>query len=150
MEARATWIRNLSFTGTANSGFTLPLGAKREVGGDEDGFHPVELIAIGLAGCTGMDVISILKKKGQKVTGFEVIVRGERAENHPRRFTRMDVEYVVTGVDIDPAAVARSVDLSRDKYCAVTATLRPRVEITDRIRIIEEPGERAPAVSQGD
>ena len=54
------------------------------------------------------------------MTGFEVIVRGERAENHPRRFTRMDVEYVVTGVDIDPAAVARSVDLSRDKYCAVT------------------------------
>ena len=97
MEAKINWKRKLSFTGTADSGFEVPLGTKSSVGGDEDGFLPMELIALGLAGCTGMDVISILQKKRQEITSFEVHVHMERAEEHPKVFTAAAIEYFVTG-----------------------------------------------------
>ena len=87
MEAKVDWKGRLTFTGTADFGFSVQLGAKAAVGGDDDGFRPMELIAMGLAGCTAMDVISILRKKRQDVTEFEVQVHVERAEEHPKVFT---------------------------------------------------------------
>ena len=81
MDAKVTWKGNLSFTGTADSGYTIPLGTDPSVGGDEDGFRPLELMAVSLAGCTGMDVISILRKKKQAVTGFEVRVHADKADD---------------------------------------------------------------------
>lgn len=129
MQAKVTWSQRLSFTGTADTGFSLPLGAKPQVGGDDDGFRPMELIAIGLAGCTAMDVISILQKKRQEITSFEVIVNGERAEEHPRVFTHMEIEYRIGGVDIDEAAVERAIELSETKYCPAQAMLGEVVPI---------------------
>ena len=129
MQAKVTWSQRLSFTGTADTGFSLPLGAKPQVGGDDDGFRPMELIAIGLAGCTAMDVISILQKKRQEITSFEVIVNGERAEEHPRVFTHMEIEYRIGGVDIDEAAVERAIELSETKYCPAQAMLGKVVPI---------------------
>jgi len=137
-DATAVWKKGLTFTGTAaGSGFTLPMGADPKVGGDNDGFRPSELVLVGLAGCTGMDVISILAKRRQEVTAFEVKVHGEPAPNEPKRFTRFDVEYVVTGKGIDPAAVERAVELSETKYCTVMNTLRPAAPITRKITIKE-------------
>jgi putative redox protein len=92
MEAKVTWHQGLSFTGTADTGYLVPLGANPRVGGDDDGFRPMELIATGLAGCTGMDTISILQKKRQDVTDFEVKVHTERADEHPRVFTHIKIE----------------------------------------------------------
>jgi putative redox protein len=77
MDAKVIWQQGLTFTGTADSGFSVPLGADPGVGGADDGFHPLELMAVSLAGCTAMDVISILKKKRQDVTAFEVSVHAE-------------------------------------------------------------------------
>jgi putative redox protein len=135
MDAKVTWKRGLSFTGAAEtSGFTLPLGSKADAG-EDGGFRPTELLLLGLAGCTGMDVISILEKKRQQVTGLEVRVHGDRAEEHPKVFTRITVEYVVSGNDVDPAAVTRAVELSEDKYCACMAMLRKAVEIETKITI---------------
>ncbi|MCS7040716.1 MAG: OsmC family protein [Caldilineales bacterium] len=138
MEARVIWDHGLSFSGTADSGFTLPLGAARAVGGEDDGFRPLELIAIGLAGCTAMDVISILLKKRQQVTGFEVRVQAERANDHPRVFTDIAIEYIVRGRGIDPAAVERAIELSETKYCSAHAMLAKAVPIHHTYRIIEE------------
>jgi putative redox protein len=87
MNVKVTWSNGLTFTGTAQSGFSVPLGGDPSVGGNDDGFRPLELFAIGLAGCTAMDVISILQKKRQKVAQFEVRIHAERAEEHPRTFT---------------------------------------------------------------
>jgi putative redox protein len=129
MQAKVTWSQRLSFTGTADSGFSLPLGAKPQVGGDDDGFRPMELIALGLAGCTAMDVVSILQKKRQEISSFEVIVNGQRAEQHPRAFTHLEVEYRISGVDIDPAAVERAIELSETKYCPAQAMLGKVVPI---------------------
>ena len=85
MQAKTTWQENMAFLGTADSGFSIQLDAKKEVGGEGKGFIPMELMALSLAGCTAMDVISILRKKQQDVTDFEVHVDAPRAEKHPFR-----------------------------------------------------------------
>ncbi len=137
MDAKVTWKGRLSFAGTADTGFTLPLGAEPAVGGDDDGFRPLELMAISLAACTGMDVISLLQKKRQQVTGFEVKVHAERADEHPKVFTHMTVEYNVTGHNVDPAALERSIELSKTKYCPAQAMLSKAVEIEHKYTITE-------------
>jgi len=138
MDAAAVWKKGLSFTGTGGTtGFSLPMGADPKVGGDNDGFRPAELVLVGLAGCTAMDVISILAKKRQQVTAFEVRAHGETAKDEPKRFTSFLVEYILTGKGIDRAAVERAVALSREKYCTVSNTLRPAGAIEHRITIRE-------------
>ncbi len=138
MKASVIWDHGLSFAGTADSGFTVPLDADRTVGGEHDGFRPMELIAIGLAGCTAMDVISILQKKRQQVTGFEVHVYAEQATEHPRMFTTIRIEYLVRGCRIDPAAVERAIELSETKYCPGQAMLAKAATIRHTYRIVEE------------
>jgi putative redox protein len=128
----------MEFEGTADSGHTLTLDAAPEVGGADKGFRPMELMAISLAGCTAMDVISILRKKRQEVTGFEVKVNAERATEHPHVFTAMEVTYVVRGRNIDPAAVERAIQLSEEKYCPAQAMLRKAAPITLKYEIVEE------------
>jgi putative redox protein len=140
MDAKVSWNQRLTFTGTADSGFIVGLGSKTEAGGDNDGFRPIELVAIGLAGCTAMDVISILQKKRQNVTNFEVLVHAERAEDHPKVFTHVNVKYLVEGHNIDPTALERAIELSTTKYCPAHAMLSKAVEIdsTYEIKQLEE------------
>lgn len=137
MDAKVVWKGRMSFDGSADSGFTLPLGTRQEVGGDNDGFKPMELLLVGLAGCTAMDVISILAKKRQDVTDFSVSVQGEQAEEHPRVFTRIHIEYVVTGRNLDPVAVERAIELSETKYCPAQAMLSKSAEIARSINIVD-------------
>jgi putative redox protein len=123
MNASVTWHDGLTFTGTADTGFTVPLGGDPKVGGDNDGLRPMELMAMSLAGCTGMDVISILRKKRQDVTAFEVKVHAQRADQHPKVFTSAVIEYEVTGHDIKESAVTRSIELSAETYCPAQGML---------------------------
>jgi putative redox protein len=138
MEAKIIWNGVMQFTGSADSGFSIPLDASPDHGGQNGGFQPLELLLVGLAGCTGMDVISILQKKKANVTAFEVRVNAERAEEHPKVFTRLLVEYVVTGKDIKLEDVERSVQLSETKYCPAEAMLRKVAIIESKITIIQE------------
>ncbi len=140
MEIKAVWHNKLSFTGISPNGFSVPMDSSVEHGGENSGFRPTELLLVSLAGCTGMDVISILEKKRQKVTHFEVRVSGERASDHPRSFTHILVEFAVTGVDIDPAAVERAVELSSTKYCSVAATIDKSVRIEHKVSITQQQG----------
>ena len=135
--AQVTWKGDMHFVGTADTGFTLTLDTAPAVGGQDMGFRPLELMLVSLAGCTGMDVISILKKKRQDVTGFEVRVEAEQAEDHPHVYTAIRVTYIVRGHQIDPAAVERSIELSETKYCPATAMLRKTATITSRYEIHE-------------
>jgi putative redox protein len=138
MDASAVWKSGMSFTGTGfTSNFSLPLGASPKVGGANDGFRPLELILVGLAGCTAMDVISILEKKRQKVTAFEVKTHGDQAEEYPRSLKRFQIEYIVTGRNIEREAVERAVELSQSRYCSVSATLRCAGPIETAITILE-------------
>jgi len=137
VDAKVTWQGQMSFSGTADTGFTIPLGADPSVGGDNDGFRPMELMAISLAGCTAMDVISILTKKRQEVSAFEVRVHVERATEHPKVFTHVQIEYLVEGRQIDPEAVKRAIELSTTQYCPAQAMLSKAVEIEHTFTITE-------------
>lgn len=139
MEAKITWKDKLSFTGISDSGFTLNLGADPAVGGDNDGFRPMELLAISLAGCTGMDVISILKKKRQEVTGFEVRINAEQSDEHPKVFTHILIEYMIEGNQIDPGAVDRAIELSTTRYCPVQHMFNKDVVIDHKYQINGQP-----------
>ena len=137
MNSKVNWHGRFTFTGTADTGYSVPLGAEPSVGGDGDGFLPMELIAVGLAGCTAMDVISILQKKRQKVTDFEVQVRAERETEHPRVFNDIQIEYIVTGHNVQKEAVERAIELSETKYCPAQGMLSKIVPIASTYQIIE-------------
>lgn len=117
MDAKLSWEGRMTFVGAADSGHEIKLDADPSVGGDDDGPRPMELFALGLAGCTAMDVISILRKKREDVTGFEVRVHADQAEQHPKIFTRAVIEYHLTGHDLKEEALARSIELSAERYC---------------------------------
>jgi putative redox protein len=102
---------------------------------------PMELLLIALGGCTAVDVVSILKKKRERVTDYRVEVRGTRREEHPRAFTRIEVRHVVRGRGVSQRSVAAAVELSETKYCSVAATLRPGVEIVSSYEVVEETDE---------
>ena len=135
MDAKVVWQKKMTFEGSANTGFTVPLGASPAVGGENDGFRPVELLAVGLAGCTAMDVISILQKKKQEIESFEVRVHADRADEHPKVFTHIDIEYVLTGEGISKEAVDRAVQLSTERYCPAHAMFKQLVPIDIKITI---------------
>lgn len=123
MNANVTWQGGMAFTGAAGSGFTVNLDAEPAVGGQDGGFRPMELMALSLAGCTAMDVISILQKKRQDVRAFQVQVHAKRASEHPKVFVGARIEYHLTGLNLDEAAVLRAIDLSAQRYCPAQAML---------------------------
>lgn len=137
MDAKVVWNGKMSFTGSADTGFPVALDAAVAGGGENNGLRPLELLAIGLAGCTAMDVISILKKKNQDVTAFEVRAHLERAKEDPKVFTHIVMEYVVSGCRVELAAVERAVQLSTEKYCSAQAMLAKTAAIESKITIKE-------------
>lgn len=137
-KAKVVWKGKMSFEGSSAAGFTLPIGTSPESGGDNDGFRPMELLLIGLSGCTALDVISILEKKRQDVTGLEVrVVEAERAADHPKVYTHIVLEYVVTGNHVERAAVERAVELSATKYCSAQGMLGKVAKIESKITVLE-------------
>lgn len=133
MSVTAKWSSGLDFEGRDRYQNVIQLS-----GETSRGYKPLELFLLGLAGCTGMDVISILQKKKQNVSAFTVEVSGVRADEHPRVYTSIHVTYNVSGVGIDPKAVERAVELSETKYCPASAMLSKSVAITHTINIINE------------
>jgi putative redox protein len=150
MKAEVHWKGRLSFTGAADSGFEIPLGSSPEVGGDNDGFRPLELMALSLAGCTAMDVISILGKKRQEISDFQVKVFTERTEEHPKVFTNAIIEYHAAGKNISEKAVTRAMELSADSYCPAQAMLGKVIPLELKYYIYEgENLESAELVVEG-
>lgn len=144
VKSRATWVEGLQFVAVGEgSGSAFVLDGSATAGGGNGGMRPTEALLSALAACTSMDVVSILRKKRQRITGFEVHATGQRADEHPRRFLRIALDFVVRGVDVDPAAVERSIQLSHDKYCGVTASLN--AEVVTSFRIENEPALQVPA-----
>jgi len=134
MEVRARLDKGMQFQGTADSGHEVVMDASEQFGGKDSGPRPMEVLLLALAGCTGMDVISILRKKREPVQGYEVRVSAQRAEEHPKVFTEIRVEHVVSG-NVKEASLARAIELSETKYCSVTAMLRPETKISTSYRV---------------
>lgn len=137
--ARAVWNGNMSFTahGSTAPQYTVPFDSDESVGGGDDGFRPLEMVLMGLAGCTAMDVISIMRKKKQDVTAFEVAVDGIQVDEYPMVFDHVTLTFKFWGNNLDPAAVERSIELSETRYCPVSAILRPTATLETRYEIYE-------------
>jgi putative redox protein len=138
LHATITYVKGLQFVGESSSGHAIVMDGDQSSGGLNTGTRPMELLLLGIGGCSGMDVISILKKKRQDVTGLEIRVKGKRAENYPKKFTELTLEFAVKGRNIAEDAVKRAVDLSMNKYCSVKAALEGSAKITFSFKIIRE------------
>jgi putative redox protein len=130
------WLRNMAFETEVN-GHRFTMDAATEVGGEDLGPRPKLLMLSALGGCTGMDVVSILRKMRVDFTGVNVIVEGELTEEHPKQFYKLHVIYEVTGKDLQLDKIEKAVGLSEERYCGVSASYRKAMEITSEIRLKE-------------
>ena len=140
MEIKLNWKGGMAFEGAGESGFFQRMDSDQAVGGGNSGARPMEFIALGLAGCTAMDVISILQKKKQPVIDLQVQVHAARADQHPKVFTSAVIEYLVTGRDVDEDALLRAIELSAEKYCPAQSMLNKAFPIQLVYRIIDDDG----------
>ena len=132
--ANITWVEDMQFVAKGDTGHAIVMDSSEDVGGHDTGARPMEVLLMGILGCTAMDVISILKKKRQPITGLKIFATGDRNAEHPKYYTKIHLEYVASG-DVDLEALDRSAQLSEDKYCSAIATVRGKAEITRSCRV---------------
>ncbi len=149
--ARVRLTGRRQLVGVDSAGHSVVMDARPEYNGEGTGIRPVELVLHGLAGCTAMDVIAVLEKKRQDVRDIEVIVHGtQRTDEQPKIYTEMAVEYVVTGYGVSAEAVARAIQLSEEKYCAVKGMLGDQVTVSSSFRVVEARPAGTPLFSEGE
>ncbi len=136
------FVEGMAFIGRGDSNHWVVMDGAETVGGSGAGTRPMELVLIALGGCTGMDVVSILRKKRVKFDKFEMKISGERAEEHPKVYTKVNIEYLIYGKDIREKDVERAIELSQTKYCSVSAILKKSgAEVNYTYKIITPEGE---------
>lgn len=129
------WLENMAFKAVIN-GHEIVIDAGDKVGGENRGPRPKPFMLASLAGCTGMDVVSILKKMRVKLDYFNVVVEGELTEEHPKHFIKMHVIYEFKGKDLPIEKLQKAIDLSEERYCGVSATYKETMEMTSEIKIL--------------
>lgn len=137
MKASVTWTGGMSFEGKPASGHTIVMDSSPDFGGEDKGARPMELLLLGMGGCTSIDVMNILQKSRQDVSDCVAEMSAERSDEIPKVFTRIHVHFKVTGKGIDPKKVERAVQLSADKYCSASIMLGKTAEISHDFEIIE-------------
>lgn len=131
-------IKGITFAGKTDSNHWITMDGPEEFGGSNAGIRPKELLLLGLAGCTGSDVITILTKKKVKLADFEINIKADTSDEHPQVFTKLELEYVFYGKELNVKDIERAIDLSLTKYCSVTAMLQKAMEINHTYRIVEQ------------
>jgi len=139
MKARIKWVEDVTFLGESGSGHAVVMDGPPESGGRNLGPRPMEMILLGMGGCTAFDVVHILRKARQPVTDCVAELEAERATTDPKVFTRIHVHFVVTGRGLKERQVQRAVELSAEKYCSASIMLGKSVEITHDYEVREEP-----------
>lgn len=137
MKARVKWIDGKMFVGETGSGHAIVMDGAPEAGGRNMGARPMEMLLLGLGGCTSFDVVMILEKGRQPVTGCEIEITAERATIDPKVFTNIHVHFIVSGHDLDPKKVERAIALSAEKYCSASIMLGAVAVITHDFEIKE-------------
>ncbi len=136
MKCRIKWLDHMSFVGESGSGHSVVMDGAPDAGGRNLGVRPLEMLLLGLGGCTAFDVVSILHKSRQQLVDCEVEIEAERADSIPKVFTSIHLHFIVSGRDLDPNKVAKAVDLSADKYCSASRMLEKTAEITHDFEIV--------------
>jgi len=135
--ARITWVQDALFVGESGSGHTITMDGSPDVGGRDLAARPMEMVLIGMGGCTAIDVASMLRKQRQDVRDIIVELEAERADDHPKVFTAVKLVYRVRGKNLNRALVERAVSLSDEKYCSATAMIRKSAAVTHEL-VLEE------------
>jgi len=138
VQAKMKWAGGVKFEGVSAFGHRLVTDGARKSGGQESGYKPVELLMFSLAGCTGFDVVKILEKMRQKLTGVEIEVNGYQPDDFPKPFNRIEVKYVFRGENLDRSKIEQAIELSEEKYCSVSQTLKGIARIESSFEIREE------------
>lgn len=138
MKARVQWLDGRAFVGESGSGHAVVMDGAPESGGRNIGVRPMEMLLLGLGGCTAFDVVMILERMREKVTGLDIVLDGERAAEDPKVFTHVKIIYKVTGRNLKPANVERAVNLSAEKYCSASIMFGKTAKIEHAFEIIEE------------
>ena len=141
MKARVKWLDNMSFVGESGSGHSVVMDGPPEDGGRNLGVRPMEMVLLGMGGCTAFDVVHILKRARQDIVDCEVELSAERASEVPKVFTKIHVHYIVKGRGLSKKQVARAVEMTAEKYCSVSIMLSNSVEITHDFQLVNEQGE---------
>ena len=136
METTIKWTGKMAFSGVTPSGHELKMDAAPEVGGENTGARPTELLLNAVAGCTGIDIISILQKMRLNPISFHMDVRGDRADDHPKRFTNIHIHYALEG-ELPEDKVGRAIRLSKDKYCSVAHSLNAKITVSYSINGVD-------------
>lgn len=136
MKAKIAWQEGVSFLGQVGSGHSVLMDGAPEAGGKNLGPRPMEMMLLGLGGCTAFDVVHILRKGRLAITGCQVEMDAQRATKDPKVFTQIHLHFIVTGKDLDPRQVERAIQLSAEKYCSASMMLRATVNITHDYEII--------------
>ncbi len=132
---KVKWVDGFRFVASDSAGHSIVMDTPKESGGENSGFSPMQLLLVALGGCTGMDVVHIMRKQRQQISDLEVLVSGKRVKEPPRIYSHIHVEYKIRGKNIKENAVQRAIQLSEDKYCSVGATLRAKAKVTSNYTI---------------
>ena len=138
MKARVKWVEETLMVGESGSGHAIVMDGPEEFGGRNLGMRPMEMLLLGMGGCTEFDVMLILRKSRQQVTACEVLLEAERADSEPKVFTRIHAHFVVTGKDLSEKHVERAISLSAEKFCSASIMLGKTAEISHDYEIINE------------
>ena len=141
MTVRATLETGMRFDVETGSGHHVLLDAAEHNGGQNSGPQPMEMLLVALAGCSGMDILTILRKKRQDITGYELRIHGMRAEEHPKVYLDITLEHIFSGYNIRPEAVERAIELTEERYCGASAMLGKTATIGHTFSIIEDSKE---------
>lgn len=137
MKARVKWLDNMSFVGESGSGHSVVMDGPPELGGRNLGVRPMEMLLLGLGGCSSFDVVLILQKSKQQVIDCEVQIEAERADKEPKVFTRIHLHFIVSGRNLSADKVERAIKLSAEKYCSASIMLAKTAEVTHDFEIME-------------
>ncbi|MHB1515761.1 MAG: OsmC family protein [Acidiferrobacteraceae bacterium] len=140
MKATVRWVDGMQFSGVSETGHEVVMDGAPEYGGHDQGPRPMELVLLGMGGCTAFDIVHILKKGRQPVEGCEAVLEAERAPEDPKVFTRIHVHFAIRGHGLNPDQVARAISLSSEKYCSASIMLGKTARITHDFEIIEAEG----------
>ena len=136
MKSRIKWLDHMSFVGESGSGHSVVMDGAPDAGGRNLGVRPMEMLLLGLGGCTAFDVVSILHKSRQQLVDCEIEIEAERADDIPKVFTKIHLHFIVSGRDLDQSKVAKAIDLSADKYCSASRMLEKSAVITHDFEIV--------------
>ncbi|MCW2246017.1 putative redox protein [Azospirillum fermentarium] len=137
MKARVKWVDGMMFVGESGSGHAVVMDGAPEAGGRNLGIRPMEMLLIGMGGCSSIDVVMILKKGREAVTDCVAEIEAERADTEPKVFTKIHIHFIVTGKNLNPVKVERAIQLSAEKYCSASIMLGATAAITHDFEVVE-------------